>query len=1210
MYDGTPLTRNQQNHIYVSGPDGSFAPNEGATYHITGTQTLVGSSPNEFTYTLNSNTLAANYKVDTLFGTLMVTPNTAKITIISDNEDWIYDGESHREDLYFVKYDTLFLDPVAGSNGKKFSLPTKDTLTITSTFGGIAHVSYNALNNNTFTYTLQHNDLYVGQRDTTYGTLRILPRPVNVHIIGNAEALTYDGTTHTVTGYRVNNISTALYAVSDFQFNATATVDSVASRMQSGTTQMGLTPAHFQNLNSDFAPVTFEVTDGKIIVAPVDTVIVILMGEHSMVDYDAQEHTVHGYEIISISHPTYLPSYFNYTGTHDDTVAARTEVGTTWMGLTPAMFHNTNTNFTHVGFDLQSDGYQKINRVEVTGNHARNEYDGQNHTVKGYTFTSSDSLYTAAKFTFNGDSTATQKTVGVKMMNLNASQFVNNDTNFIAIFEVLADGYQEIVPDTSSLTLHCPEGSNVARKYDGTPLLQAATASSTINDGETFTIKYRCKLEGEENWGEWTDTVPSITDYGDLSVEVVCTNPNYLPKSCSYILTIHKREVHLTSADSTCMYNGGWLTYDSVRVSGDGFANGEGATFSVTGQQLLPGQSPNTFTYTLNPNTKADNYDIHTTLGTLHVTERPESLLYPVTVVSKSDTDITTQPIVYDGEKHTVSDFLTLSFTTEDGHPYTVTGLTASVSGYDAGTYTNTIYGEPTVLDEYGNDVTDQFTVQLKEGHMVIGRHPITITVPAGLDTMMYNGTPLKVDYQNIHLSYIAARDTLTSGYIITEGYTEGSYVCGAGNLWADVEGVASHHDFAITHGDSLNEYEAGSSLSNYLPAFHVSLTITERPLELTSNSAEKVYDGFPLTLTNQDFTVTGDIAVAPTDTVLITHVGVQTCVGETANEITSVTVYHKIDAEDVTSSYTITTIDGLLKVTPETTGLTCPDTLRITLTEGTFDTLVSQTQLGVATHALVDAHHATVANDLDGQNPLTAGTHTVTWTLYDACDSAMTTCEQMVEVEYTPCEGVDYNGHYYGAQRIGYQCYLTENLITETDAAGNPIADYHAYKDNPANFDKFGYLYSWYSAVGVPEGDDTAVPQTAIGDNGQPFVQGICPEGWALLSMPDYNDLMSAVGDATLLKDAGDGYWYPGMGGVLPNSGFNARAGGFYNSVTGRYEGLLTDFFAWTSDFTHGTVIATNANVSYYCDTLSGNAASRTDRRSVRCVRKVYDGQ
>ena len=82
------------------------------------------------------------------------------------------------------------------------------------------------------------------------------------------------------------------------------------------------------------------------------------------------------------------------------------------------------------------------------------------------------------------------------------------------------------------------------------------------------------------------------------------------------------------------------------------------------------------------------------------------------------------------------------------------------------------------------------------------------------------------------------------------------------------------------------------------------------------------------------------------------------------------------------------------------------------------------------------------------------------------------------------------------------------------------------------------------------------------------------------------------------------------GMGGVLPNSGFNARAGGFYNSVTGRYEGLLTDFFAWTSDFTHGTVIATNANVSYYCDTLSGNAASRTDRRSVRCVRKVYDGQ
>ena len=68
VYDGTPLTNDK---VTVTG-DG-FVGKEGAAYDVTGTQTLVGSSENKFTYKLNEGTKATNYEIKTVFGTLTVT---------------------------------------------------------------------------------------------------------------------------------------------------------------------------------------------------------------------------------------------------------------------------------------------------------------------------------------------------------------------------------------------------------------------------------------------------------------------------------------------------------------------------------------------------------------------------------------------------------------------------------------------------------------------------------------------------------------------------------------------------------------------------------------------------------------------------------------------------------------------------------------------------------------------------------------------------------------------------------------------------------------------------------------------------------------------------------------------------------------------------------------------------------------------------------
>ena len=61
--------------------------------------------------------------------------------------------------------------------------------------------------------------------------------------------------------------------------------------------------------------------------------------------------------------------------------------------------------------------------------------------------------------------------------------------------------------------------------------------------------------------------------------------------------------VTLTSASGSKEYDASSLTNNSVALSGDGFVNGQGASFNVTSSQLDVGSSENTFSYTLNDGT-------------------------------------------------------------------------------------------------------------------------------------------------------------------------------------------------------------------------------------------------------------------------------------------------------------------------------------------------------------------------------------------------------------------------------------------------------------------------------------------------------------------------------------------------------------------------------------------------------------------------------
>mgnify|MGYP005802596167 FL=1 len=198
-------------------------------------------------------------------------------------------------------------------------------------------------------------------------------------------------------------------------------------------------------------------------------------------------------------------------------------------------------------------------------------------------------------------------------------------------------------------------------------------------------------------------------------------------------LVIEKRNVTLTSATASKQYDGTPLTNNEVTVGGDGFAAGEGATYNVTGSQTIVGSSENYFTYELNAGTKAENYNITTSNGTLTVTNRDAK--YEITVVANSGTE------KYDGSEKRVSGLVTDTFEVE-GNIYTVEGLSAEAAGTDAGTYPSNVTGTPVVKDSEGRDVTAQFAVSVVNGQLVINKRDVVLRSKDL--TKQYDGRPLE----------------------------------------------------------------------------------------------------------------------------------------------------------------------------------------------------------------------------------------------------------------------------------------------------------------------------------------------------------------------------------------------------------------------------------------------------------------------------------
>ena len=510
--------------------------------------------------------------------------------------------------------------------------------------------------------------------------------------------------------------------------------------------------------------------------------------------------------------------------------------------------------------------------VEIKGKTKTETYNGNTHEVEGYDVTNiSNALYLEEAIHFEGAAKASRKDVGTTYMGLNASQFSNTSANFTNVTFRVTDGWLKVDPKSID-----PEDEKTG--------IQVTKPSDTMYNGEEQ--KNKPTVEDTKTGATLKENVDYTLSYTAAvnagTVEVTITGKGNYTGTAKTSYEITKRNVTLTSATDSKVYDKNPLTKKEVTVSGDGFVKEEGATYNVTGSQTSVGESDNEFTYTLKSNTKAKNYNITTHNGKLKVTAEASEVT--VVITGRNGT------FPYDGTEKSVKGY-DVSIT--QGSTYTEADFTFSgndeVKGTEAGTYNMGLKPE-----DFTNNNTNYSSVTfvVNDGSLVINPKSI---IPDGPDTPDEKKTGIEVTdpegsiYDGLpHVNPLKVTDTKTG------------------------KELEENKDYTLTYvGDVVNVGTVKvkvKGIGNYTGEFTKKYQITPREYTVTTDSAEKPYDGTALTAGGR----VNNLVDGETVTLKIT--GSQTEVGSSNN-----TYSLTWDGSAKEKNYTHGTDSiGLLTVTPK----------------------------------------------------------------------------------------------------------------------------------------------------------------------------------------------------------------------------------------------------------------------------------------------------
>lgn len=535
--------------------------------------------------------------------------------------------------------------------------------------------------------------------DSVDGTLTVTPRVVVIESEGGRRV--YNGQPLTNPTYKFTTGSFVDGEVSEVKTTGTITeVGSVDNTIVYTTTDK------FDANNYDIT-----LTPGKLEITPVTAEVVVTITENSgSAKYDGTEKTVTGYEVTSISDPLYKEGDFTFSG---DATIKGTDAGTYDMNLVPEDFKNTNGNFKNVRFVIY-DGTLVISprTLTITSGSDSKEYDGTPLTsseikVTGDGFVDGE----GASYTFTGSQTNNGSSKNIFDYELNDNTKAKN-------YEITKEyGDLTVTAVSTQIVITANSGEKI---YDGSALINGGYTftSGILVDGDVLTAV----VEGSQlNAGSSANVVKS---YRVMRGETDVTANYRFAESVDGKLTVTARKVVMTSADDEKVYDGTPLTNDEITVTGDGFIEGEGVTYDVTGSQLDVGSSDNSSTYELNEGTLAENYIIETEEGKLTVTSPEQHIVITANSAEKT----------YDGTPLTDDGFTYTDFVLAEGDV-----LEAVVEGSqtDAGSSVNVIKSYRVMRGD--EDVTANYIFDDSvDGTLTVTKRKVTLT--SGTACKIYDG--------------------------------------------------------------------------------------------------------------------------------------------------------------------------------------------------------------------------------------------------------------------------------------------------------------------------------------------------------------------------------------------------------------------------------------------------------------------------------------
>lgn len=922
VYAGKPLT----NDTVTSTPLGvgvGFLDGEGVTCNVTGSQTNVGESDNEFTYTFNEGTSKSDYLVTYEFGKLIVTQDNTEVvvTITEHSGAFEYDGTektvsgydfSASNELYKnTDFEFTGNDSVSATNVGTYDMELKSEnfkntngnfskvtfvvvdgqLTITPksvdpeagkgmSVGKLPHVTYNGESQKQKPEVKDGNTLLTEGADYTLSyskdTTNVGTVTVTVEGKGNYKgdfSRSYKILPREVT---VKSASASKAYDGTPLFSHDVVVTSAAGFVEDDVASM-TAPNSITEVGSLTNEIAIEWSND---VAAGNYVV---LKEEGVLEVTPKSVTAEGFSVEGLNDVTYNGLAQQQEPTVKDGDKTLTKDKDYTLSFTE--------DVTNVG----------TVRVTVTG---KGNYTGsadvayQILPAKLIVTTPSDSMV------YNGKPLTAEGSI---------EGFVNNET---AVFETTGS-QTEVGESENAYAIYWSDEGTTAKRSNYTVEEHIGTLTVTEYADEIVAVAndvtmiydgmpHRAEVtvtgvpEGYSVKTAWSGAEATDVTGADGLVanvdEIVVVNAEGKDVTDSLKITKKPGKLVIEPKELTVVTMGASKPYDGTPLTAngkiEGFVNGETAAFAVIGSQTEVGECTNAYTIEWSGNAKQGNYKVKEELGKLEVTKSQVAIVI-VPKGGKKTYDGT--PLVSEGAD---AYGLPAGFTCEATTKGSVTNVGSAVAEID--TYA--------IKNADGKDVTDQFgNVSTGFATLLVTKRPVTVVSEDA--SKVYDGTPLTKH---------------------EAGVTEGSMVDGESFVYefTGIQTVAgeSANSFIISAGDgtNLDNYEITKQEGTLkvepkgiVPGEDNGMKVT-KPVDKVYNGKEQkfvpvVTDGDKALVENVDYVVTytdalgfEDDAAAKDDFTNVTGDIFVTVTG-IGNYAGSLTQSYQITPKP----YTVTTVSG-----------------------------------------------------------------------------------------------------------------------------------------------------------------------------------------------------------------------------------------------------------------------------------------------------------